>query len=278
MTVNIGKGDFGETPGEAITLDGHRVQANIIYVGGAQQPQCFARVYGLSMSLINTLTGSGQNGWDYRHSTLTIAASTNNGAMATLYQGGLRRSYAQFNSQPDVCLFVQGQGSIDAAVKPVNARSYVGPTDVATICADIAKSMNVSFENNGVSVILDNPYFRGTDYSQLMACADAANISFIVDRGVLAIWPIAKSRTKTQEIVVSAATGLIGYPDYSDQGIIFNTLMNPELAIGKVANVQSELQPVCGKWTCVSVIHTIESQIQGGPWFTEVQAQRGIQQ
>ncbi|TAN11547.1 MAG: hypothetical protein EPN34_07040 [Burkholderiaceae bacterium] len=276
VTINWGKGDYGAEPGPDILLTGHRVLAQVVYINGAQQASADLRIYGMTLNEINECTGTKVNAYAVTGSRIRVSASTAKGSKAQIYDGQILRSFGEFNSQPEPCLLVYAQGAVLGAAKPVAARSYVGATDAATVCADIAKSMNLAFENDGVSVILDNPYFSGTDYTQLVACTDAANIDFAVDRGVLAIWPKGKARKAEVPVIVSPQTGMVGYPDIGSDRIYLRTLMNPDLAIGRLIRVQSDLMPACGDWKVVSAIHNVESELPGGAWFTEVQAVKEV--
>lgn len=67
--------------------------------------------------------------------------------------------------------------------------SVKGSVDVATLMGQLAQSMGYSFENNGVSVQLSNPYLPGTAIDQVKALARGAGIDLYVDDNVLAITP-----------------------------------------------------------------------------------------
>lgn len=277
VTINWGKGDYGATPGPDILLTGHRVLAQVVYVNGAYQATASIRIYGMTMNEINECIGTNPNAYAVTGSRIRLSASTAKGAMAQIYDGQILRSFGEFNSQPEPCLLVEGQGAVLASLKPVPARSYKGTADAADIAADIAKSIGLAFENSGVSVILDNPYFSGTDYTQLQKLGDAARFHYTIDRGVLAIWPRGGSRKTEVPILVSSQTGMVGYPDIGSDRIFLRTLMNPDLAIGRKINIQSDLLPACGDWVVISAIHNIESELPGGSWFTEVQAVKQTQ-
>ncbi|MEX3614582.1 MAG: hypothetical protein VB141_12715 [Burkholderia gladioli] len=163
-------------------------------------------------------------------------------------------------------------GAIDA-VKPVGALSYTGVADTADIMATLAKSMGYTFENNGVSVKLSNPYFPGTALDQVKSCARAANIYYTIDRGVLAIWPKTQHRA-VGPVEISAATGMIGYPAFSGQGVILRTEFNPNVQLGGRVNVKSELSVANGMWVILSIVHELESETPDGKWLTQIECGR----
>ena len=157
-------------------------------------------------------------------------------------------------------------------MKPVQASSYEGPTDVAVIMASLAKQMGYTFENNGVSVILASPYFWGTARQQALSAADAANIFVVFDNenGILAIVP--KNGVRGSLVpVISAATGMVGYPVYSGPGTVnVKSLYNPTVQfLGKI-QVDSIVKPASGIWRVSKLSHSLEAQTPNGDWFTDI--------
>lgn len=146
-----------------------------------------------------------------------------------------------------------------------------GQADVATIMKSLADQMGFAFENNGVQVQLSNPYFPGTALAQAKACARAADISMTIDRGTLAIWPKFGFRADPDgPPLISAATGMRGYPRYSSNGIEVATLFNPRIKPGGQIQVQSQLQMACGTWLVSNATHVLESETPNGQWFTGI--------
>ncbi|MGA9869288.1 MAG: hypothetical protein WBQ75_22880, partial [Acetobacteraceae bacterium] len=156
------------------------------------------------------------------------------------------------------------------AMRPVPPTSYPGTPDAAVILAGLADQMGYAFENNGVSVILSQPYFPGTARTQALACAKAANIEMFIDdtSQTLAIWP--KGGNRGGEIpLISKDTGMVGYPAYSGgQQMRVTTLYNPSIRFGGQVKVQSSITPADGEWTVNKITHHLESMMPGGEWFT----------
>jgi hypothetical protein len=161
-------------------------------------------------------------------------------------------------------------GAQIAAVKPVGASSYRGPTDAALVMSDLAKTIGLAFENNGVSVILSNPYFSGTAWEQVKECGQAAGINYSIDKGALAIWPKSSIRKLSGPVKISPETGMVGYPTFSSIGINVVSIFNPDVTVGCAIEISSEIVPARGLWSVYAVSHHLESETPNGQWFTTI--------
>jgi hypothetical protein len=270
LTISLGTGQFGDSGANTVTLSGLRVHAGVQVYGGEAMPQAQIRVFGLPLDMINQLTAIGPiNSAIMFNNSVLLAAGDDENGMRTVYSGTIWQAWGEFDGAPDVPLNITGLGGLAAALKPVNALSYPGSADVATIMQTLATTMGLAFENNGVTVQLSNPYFPGTALAQARACARAADINFTIDRGALAIWP--KNGARGGEVpLISPATGMRGYPTFASNGLGVTTLFNPDIKPGGVIEVQSSLQVACGKWTVLQVQHSLQSETPNGQWFTQI--------
>jgi hypothetical protein len=276
VTIQLGEGQFGASGSNTVTLSGLRVHAGIQAFGGDAQPQVQLRIFGLPLQMVNQLTAIGPiNSAVLFKNSVLVAAGDDETGMQTVYDGTIWQAWGEFQGMPDAPLNVIGVGGLASALKPVQALSYTGATDVAQIMQTLAQTMGLAFENNGVSVMLSNPYLPGAALQQVRACARAANIFFAIDRGTLAIWP--KTKTGNQQparngdaVTISTATGLVGYPTFSSNGIVLTTAFNPQIRIGGTAQVESSLPVANGKWIVNQIMHNLQSETPGGQWFTQI--------
>jgi len=142
------------------------------------------------------------------------------------------------------------------------------------IMQSLAKLMNKTFENNNVPpTMLDNPYFPGTALAQAEACARAANIGWTLDDNKLAIFPVFGNREGVVPLI-SAKTGMIGYPGYTGNGIRLKSSYNPSVVFNGNVKVESDLKAANGFWTVNVLTHDLSSEAPDGPWFTEMEGYR----
>lgn len=272
VTISLGTGQFGESGANTVTLSGLRVQALIQAAPGDAMPAAQVRIFGLPLEMMNQLTSVGLVNAAVRlQNTLLLAAGDDETGMTTVYDGTISESWGQFESMPDVPLNVIAVAGLAASLKPVDAISFQGQADVATIMQGLAQTMGYAFENNGVQVQLANPYFPGTALAQARACARAADIYMTIDRGTLAIWPKSTARAQQGDIpLISTDTGLVGYPAFSSNGISLTTLFNPQIKPGGQVQVKSTLPVANGTWFVSEVVHQLESETPNGQWFSRV--------
>lgn len=274
VTITLGTGEFGETLGDTITLTNHRVVANMAAVGGDAQGQLELRLYGLPLETINRLTTIGPVKTEIRgKNSISVSAGNDGEALTKLFEGSIDQAWADFAAAPEVALNITAYSALVAAVKPVAASSYKGAADVGGIMADLAKLAGFTFENNGVSVKLNNPYFPGTALDQIKACAKAADISYTIDRGVLAIWP--KDNARGGDVpLLSPERGLVGYPTFSSNGLGIQSMFLPGAKMGGQIDIESSMNVAAGRWNIFSVVHNLESQKPNGAWFTFINCYR----
>jgi hypothetical protein len=271
LTISLGTGQFGNTGANTVTLTGLRIKAEIQQFGGDAMPQVQLLVYGLPPAMINQLTAIGPiNSAVMYQNSLLIAAGDEGSALTTIYNGTIWQAWGDFNQIPDAALNIAAVGGLAASLKPVGASSYPGSADVGTIMQQLATTAGLEFVNSGVSVQLSNPYFPGTALAQIRECAQAADINFTIDTGVLQIWSKGAARNTPSVPVVSPATGMVGYPTFSSNGLMLTTSFNPSLVIGGQFQVQSSITPACGTYIAAQISHSLESITPDGQWFTHI--------
>jgi len=271
ITITLGEGKFGDTPGNRVTLKGHRCQVDIVSNGGLSQGMMQARIYGLPLSMINQLTTIGPIMTQMRSAnTIQIDAGNEGETLTTVYIGNINTSWGDFQAVPDVALNVIAYSALDAAIKPYNPTSYSGGVDVSIIMKSLADAMGYSFEDNNVHVIIDNPYYGGTVLDQIKSVSTAAGINFDISNNKLSIWTRFGYRDGAIP-TVSPESGLVGYPVFSSQGVMLQTEFMPSIVMGgQVTLKDSQITMANGTWRIYQVSHSISAELPGGPWFTHM--------
>jgi hypothetical protein len=253
-----------------VTLSGLRMSCKITADGN--NPVLELRIWGMDPSLMNELSTFAKSPY-ITGSSVALQAGTANTGLGIAFIGMVTLAQQDFQSMPDCALHVVAITTMEMKLKPVPPLSYTGATDVVTIMSSIAKTAGLVFENSGVSgIMLSNPYLPGTAFDQMQRVKDAAGINAVVDNGTLAIWPKGQARN-SQEVLISAETGMIGYPISSPPGMAVSCLFNPNIKFGGTVRVQSKDIPQAnGSWTVFGINHELESEKPSGHWRTTIQA------
>lgn len=273
VTFTLGEGSFGSDGKNTVTLEGLRISAKIVNAGGYSMATLSMRVYGMTKSQMDHLSTLGMEIALFRRNSVLLQAGDEGSVLGTVFTGTITNAWADFQGQPDVGFQVEAHEGLIEALIPSVPKSYTGPTDVAVILSGLAEEMGLPFENNGVSVILNTPYYAGSPRNQAWAAAKAANIGISLDKGILAIWNKGQARGGTAPLV-SASTGMVGYPAYTSKGIAVKTVFNPSIGFQQKIQVESSLTPASGSWITHALNHDLESNLPGGQWFSMVEAHR----
>jgi hypothetical protein len=268
FVITLGTGKFGSSSNNQITLEGFRATVDIDKAGGMMMGTLRAQIYGVKQSDMNSITTLQWKPRSLIRNTVEVYAI--DGAQETLvFTGNIVNAWGNYQGMPEVFLQIQAQSAYFAQLTPVAPRSYKGQIDVASIMAQIARTMGYTFENNGVNVQLSDMYLANTGLEQAKTLARAAGIDLYVDDNILAITP---PNTPRKGLIpeISKETGLSGYPTFDAVGVNFQILFNPSVVFGGSIKLVTDIVQAAGQWVVTSVAHRLESEKPGGAWFSTV--------
>lgn len=270
VTFALGTGDFGNGGFNTLTFEGLRITAEITKSGGVSMSSAALRIFGMSLADMNQVSTLGKPLVGVRNNRVTVQAGDDQTGVATVFIGTIQEAWVDMGDSANPALVVQAFSGLEDQLKPVVPKSFTGSASVSVIMAGLAQDMGLAFEDSGVDVVLQRPYFPGTARMQAEACAKAAGINWTIDEGTLAIWPAGSSRGG-QIPLISPGTGLVGYPAHTQNGVVITTLFNPSITFGGRVQLESLLTPANGTWTVFAVSHTLESEMPDGDWFTRLE-------
>ena len=265
---------FPSTQSGSIQLPQLRTKVRIRNSGAPSQSEASIEVFGLDQSLMNSLSTLGMQVNLLGKNGIIVTAGDAASGMTTVFAGTVLNAYADYNAAPIVPFRFECQGFAAQAVAPATALSFPGPTQVATIMQQIANSLGCAFENNGVSTVLNNPYFPGSIMAQFAQCRDHADIgaAFVppYDQSgnpTLSIFPKFKGRSGAAVLVAPPPSGtMIGFPSFTQQGILVRNVFDPRIRFFGQVQVQSSVKPANGTWLVTKLDHALDSLEPDGLW------------
>lgn len=278
LDFELGTGSFGETGSNKVVLSGLKTQATITQSNGPFMGNAEVLVYGLAQTVYNQLVGLNYPTKKAlavfeRKNKLTISAGSEGSELEIVFIGTILHSVMDFNNTPDSVLYLLMMPAAHERVKSAEPTSYKNRVDAAVVMKTLAGKAGFGFENNDVSVILPKSYYSGSIMDQIESVRVQADINAIVENDTLAIWPKNGARTTHPIIKISPENGLVGYPTYSSSaGLRFRTLFNSNLRINnrvEISGVEAAMGIANGDWVAHNIVHTLETETQGGQWFTE---------
>ena len=264
FSFSLAQGNFSGG-GNKADVTGKWARAEIEIVGDDSSGTLEALIFGLPESVMNQLTSMGSQFAEYGQNTVQVMAGDDANGVSLVFQGHIFACYMDGSAQPYVPLRVFATSDGLQRVQPAPSTSQPGGQQVSALMSNLAGQMGVSFENNGVSAVITNPYFSGSPRIQAAHIADAADIFHVMDRGVLAIWPKDGSRAGGPHII-SPQTGMEGYPRFDSAQVIATTYFDPAILFGQQMTIQSDITAACGTWN-INHIHASLSTEPKGPWL-----------
>lgn len=268
ITIQLAEGTFTESGTDTVTLKGLRVTTRITKAGGASMGVAQVAIYGMTLSMMNQLSTLGMQVQTVPKNTIIIKAGDAEAGLSIVFYGSIMSAYADLQSAPQVAFQIQAFVLAPQASIPAIATSYNGPADVATIMANFAALLGLTFENSGVTGQLSYPYYSGSLRNQALQCVNDAQIAWNGgDNGVLAIWP--KNGVRGGAVAeVSAATGMVLSPTYTANGLLIKSLFNPSIVYGSKIKVTTIIKiDITEFWAVYSIDYELDSQVPGGSWF-----------
>ena len=268
--IVLGVNRFGSSVNDTVILQGLRAAVEIENAGGAAGATLRARIYGVLQADMNAITTLQFVPGDQMKNSITVTAIDGT-AETQVYTGNIVNAWGDYQSMPDVFLHIQAITALQQQIVTAPPTSLPGGADVAGIFKNLASAMGLTFENNGVTAKIQDPYLPGTFMAQARELQQQTGVDMFIDQSTLAITP--KNTPRGGQIpLISSATGMRGYPTFDGWGIDFITLFNPAITWGGVVQVQSDIPRANGKWHVGMIKHRMESENPNGEWFSYVRA------
>jgi len=303
VTFTVATGALGPSAtDDTVTLSGHRCTVEVVNAGMRYACALTLRIEGMTLAMMNRLSVAcppvAANAPDIlqgSRNVVTVAAGDDERGMSTIFSGQIFEAFIDFQGAPEVAFQVVAQSALQANIAAIESVSYRGPVKVQSILSDIAARAGLDFINHGVNLTHPGNWIcRGTAGDQIEKICGAFKLPYTID-GVgaqtsprLTVWPRGGSSIDTASVPrVTKNSGLIGYPAYSQSGVQFASLFNPNITYWspvyleatylpagwvKAAQTQTPQLASTGYWIPFSVTHALESEIPGGRWFTYVEA------
>ena len=267
VSLSTGSGvSLGGGGGNSYTASGLRTTVRIQKVTGASMGQADVAIYGLPLSIMNQLSTVGtQYTQVSAQNQMTISAGDTDTGLSQIYTGTITWAFVDAQNMPEVAFRVTALAGVKESAMPTTPLSFKGSTDVAMVAQKMASAAGLQFENHGVSVKLADPYFSGSPRSMILALCQHAGLTFIIDKNKLDIWPAGQG--SNSGVVISKDTGMVGYPQFDQKGIIVRTLYNPAIEFNTIVTVKSDLTPANGPWLITELEYELESLVPHGKWF-----------
>lgn len=254
-------------------FQGFATNVAISKTGGVDFATAQVEIYGLTLPVMAQLTTLAFKPLNRRWNLIEIAAGEAGTDMPIVFRGCVTVAYADLNGSSPV-LKIEAQVGAYSILEPASTVSIQGGQDAAAFIESQSKQAGFEFQNNGVQGTISDMTIYGDPITKIRSTANAvgADVIFDDDKTIL-VPPGGVRRAEGGIPVISAESGMIGYPTFTDQGIQCRSFFRPELHVAAAVQVESIVPHATGVWKIQQLTHTLSAHNpNGGAWETSFQA------
>jgi len=275
VKFDLGEGTFTDTGSSSLNLTGLRMSTNITQPGIPEMAHCSIRIYGMTLSQMNQLSTLGQVVTNIKKNLITVYAGNSDQEPGVIFSGTIFAAWGDFNSAPDVPFMVEAQAGLIESVAPYSSTNPKGAVAAADLLAKFAADWNggkgIPFVNYGVTTILTDPHLYGSLKNQIFSVLQQARAWWNGGQGnEFAVWPVNGVRQGQGVPTISAKTGMVQYPTYTQNGMIVKSIFTQEVIFGGLVKIESTLKlPLTpnGQWQVLGLSYELDSLVPHGNWF-----------
>jgi hypothetical protein len=257
-----------DTSGQGIDLSAFRVVFSV-YLSDSEKPnEAIVRIYNLDKTTTDKIR------LEYDRITLAAGYKENSGL---IFDGVIKQAKKGEENSTDLYIEITASDGDLAYNDSFVSASILKGSDQDQIAKKLAESSGLpigfkdELENKKLS---RGKVLHGAPKKYLRKLADTNNASWSIQNGKLQIVKL-KSVIPNQAVLVSTATGLIGYPEIDIQSIKFTTLLNPKYSIAGRIKLDLGLDTDAflnadGLYRVYEILHTGDTH--GNNWYSEITA------
>lgn len=262
---------FDEKGNNTISISEVRSTVSFQSAGNLFGTQVNVSLFGLSMELLASLSSKamGLFGSDTERISMKIYVGD-----TAIFVGYMTSSIANMNTAPNSALMITATANADLQNKPSPPFSFNGATPVTSVITAICKAAGYSPYITGLDgIVATNPHYEGSIFNQLEKLCDDFEIAMSVASPTITFWPQNEKKDDVMPLI-SPEYGLIGYPIFSNGGVMFQTQFSTLLTTGRNIKLVTSLPHASGTYKLTSVSHELSSWMPDGPWHSVCIANR----
>ena len=255
-----------------ITVEGLPTSVEIQKQGGDERPSCTVTIGNLNIDVVKQLTTLSFRPLQRFKNQITVNAGEVGKQLHTIFIGDFENAYGEFQNAPTMNLMVKAIAAQHGALMATPATSVDGTEQVAKLMEQWAVEAGCTLENKGVNASVKNVVYRGSPVDKAKTLARDVGLDLIIDDGKFIITPNGQA-VDGNAVLIDPKHGLLGYPAFSNDGIEFNMIFDPNVKIGGLVKIESVVPRASGIWKVTKITTKLEAYVpNGGSWSSSVSA------
>ncbi|HEE9943727.1 hypothetical protein RQL30_10225 [Citrobacter freundii] len=256
---------FDESGNNTISISEARATVSFQSAGNLFGTQINVSIFGLGIEMLAALSSKamGLFGSDTERISMKVFVGE-----TEIFAGYMTSSIANMNAIPNAALMITATANADLQNKPASPFSFNGATPVPDIINAICNAAGYKAYITGLEgLVVTNPHYEGSIFTQLESLCNDVNVAMSVAPPSISFWPQDSTRDDVMPFI-SPEYGLIGYPIFSNGGLMFQTQFSTLLTTGRNVQIETSLPHASGVYKLTSVNHELSSWMNDGPWHS----------
>lgn len=272
LQITLQKGEFKGGEGNSFVIEDLAISARVEKLGAPDFGKASVTIYGLPVEIMEQLSTLNMHPLFIKQNYLNVFAGDDLNGYSQIFAGSITRAAADFNSAPDVKFTIEARLGFFGSVTAQGQNVVSGTQKVADFIKRQAESAGFTFKNEGVTSSIKNAVFTGSPVNQARQAANQVGAELIIDDDLMILMADGKSRKGTVP-VLSATSGMIGYPVMTQNGIDVKAIFNPDFRFAGLVEIQSVVPKCTGQWRIIKLTHTLDSNMpNSGKWESAITA------
>lgn len=256
---------FDESGNNTISISEAQATVSFQSAGNLFGTQINVSIFGLGIEMLAALSSKamGLFGSDTERISMKVFVGE-----TAIFAGYMTSSIANMNAIPNAALMITATANADLQNKPASPFSFNGATPVPDIINAICNAAGYKAYITGLDgLVVTNPHYEGSIFTQLESLCNDVNVAMSVAPPSISFWPQDSTRDDVMPFI-SPEYGLIGYPIFSNGGLMFQTQFSTLLTTGRNVQIETSLPHASGVYKLTSVNHELSSWMNNGPWHS----------
>ncbi len=263
-TITLGASSFNDENNSKI-IEGLACEFDIENVAAPDANKCNGKIYGMSIDDIAEITTLAFRPLLVTKRNVLKLEALVDSKWVVVFIGEIETAYGDFNSAPDVALVISAFTGTFANKVAIAPTSVKGETSVAQVLQPLAQQAGYTLDCQ-VDSSVANVSYSGSIMQQIYQVANSVNAKAIIDGEVIHILAI-DSGIEGVAPLITANSGMIGYPTFTNQGISLMTEYNSSIKMQGHIIVESIVPKASGEWRVVKLNHKLTANLpSGGDW------------
>lgn len=242
-TFSTGVAETQNATGQGIDLSNLRFTFEVRAADVETPNTLVVRVYNPAPATVNRLTQNGGAEFD----TVTLTAGYQNGNKGIIFQGDIKQYRRGRERNVDTYVDILAGDGDQAYNQAIINQSFPAGTTATQLLSSYAESMGLNVAQSAKDVlttsgILPNPRGKtafGMSRLAMAELAKRANARWSIQNGFITLVPVT-GYLPGQAVQINSATGMIGTPEQTNEGIIVRCYLNPRIRIGQLVQINNK--------------------------------------